>query len=108
MRNGHAFRLRPLAPAISGIGCSFLPTPTASGFGVRDVPRLLARRAECKARHRNGMGFGLTFDQYVKVKLHEAGLPTTGQIDPRAYEWAMGFPDGWTDVESSATPSSRK
>lgn len=106
MRNGRAYRLRPLVPPISGIGCSYVPTPTASGFGVADVPRLLARRAACKVRHRNGAGFGLTFDQWVKVQRHEAGLSVSGSVNPTLYEMAMGLPEGWTDCddEPSAMP----
>jgi hypothetical protein len=29
-----------------------------------------------------------------------------GRIDPVLMEWLMGLPEGWTDVEPSATPSS--
>ena len=28
------------------------------------------------------------------------------KITPRLWEWMMGFPAGWTDLEPSATPSS--
>lgn len=31
-----------------------------------------------------------------------------GTLNPRWVEWLMGFPDGWTDLGLSATPSSRK
>jgi hypothetical protein len=109
MRSGRAYRLRPLVPLTSGIGCSYLPTPTASGFGVADVPRLLARREACRVKHRNGMGFGLTFEQWVSVRRHELGLSTRGSVNPTLCEMAMGFPEGWTEVEAvargSATPS---
>jgi hypothetical protein len=29
-------------------------------------------------------------------------------LNPQFVEWLMGFPIGWTDLEDSATPSSRK
>ncbi len=29
---------------------------------------------------------------------------TTGQLNPMWVEWLMGFPEGWTDLEDSATP----
>ncbi len=32
----------------------------------------------------------------------------TGQLNPTWVEWLMGFPEGWTDLEPSATPSSPK
>jgi hypothetical protein len=44
------------------------PTPTASGFDVQDVPLLLARREACKEKNKNGNGFGLTLNQWVKVQ----------------------------------------
>ncbi len=31
-----------------------------------------------------------------------------GQLNPTWVEWLMGFPSGWTDLEHSETPSSRK
>jgi hypothetical protein len=31
-----------------------------------------------------------------------------GSLNPTWVEWLMGFPLGWTDLEDSATPSSRK
>src|SRR5262245_29045535 len=103
MRSGIACRLPPLVPHISGIGCSYLPTPTASGFGVKDVPRLLARRAAAKVRHGNGTGFGLTLQQWLAVLAHSAGLPI-GQPNPGWVEWLMGFPAGWTDLPPSEMP----
>jgi hypothetical protein len=38
------------------------------------------------------------------------GLATQvgGKLNPTWVEWLMGFPLGWTDLEPSATPSSRK
>ncbi len=31
-----------------------------------------------------------------------------GSLNPQWVEWLMGYPSGWTDLEVSATPSSRK
>jgi hypothetical protein len=128
MRNGRAFRLPPLVPRISGIGSSSLPTPTAAGFEVKDVARLKERRAECKARHKNGNGFGLTLGQHVVVyptpsstdwngsssvgqrrgqiseTIEPAANQASGPETPRAtlnpawVEWLQGFPPGWTEV----------
>lgn len=55
----------------SGTGCSCLPripTPTASQFGCKDVPRMLARRV--KQQHKNGNGFGLTLRQWVAIRCY--------------------------------------
>ena len=30
--------------------------------------------------------------------------PTSGQLNPRWVEWLMGYPDGWTDLNSLETP----
>jgi len=32
----------------------------------------------------------------------------TGSLNPAWVEWLMGYPSGWTDLEDSETPSSRK
>ena len=32
----------------------------------------------------------------------------SGSLNPAWVEWLMGFPEGWTDLEHSETPSSRK
>lgn len=83
MRSGSAYRLPPLVPRISGTGSSSwptpIPTPSASGFECRDVGRMLERREECKKKHGNGNGFGLTLGQFVAV------YPT-----PRASDWRSG------------------
>jgi hypothetical protein len=46
------------------------------------------------------------------VDLHAAVLARSesdgGQLNPEWVEWLMGYPKGWTALELSATPSSRK
>jgi DNA (cytosine-5)-methyltransferase 1 len=106
------------------IGALF-PTPSASGFECKDVDRLLERKEECKAKHKNGNGFGLTLGQYVAVwptptamnatggaalckwggsgaraKLRAAISPEelNGALNPTWVEWLQGFPLGWTEV----------
>jgi hypothetical protein len=37
-----------------------------------------------------------------------AASGTTGSLNPTWVEWLMGFPTGWTDLEASGTPSSRR
>lgn len=128
-----------LARTTSGIGCSCLarmPTPTASVFGCADVPRMLARRQRCKESHGNGNGFGLTFSQWVAVKLWtptasdwrgstgkgcrrntlaEQLAVEDGRHDgktvyphPEYVEAVMGFPITWTAFEDSGTRSIRR
>lgn len=96
-----------LGLTIKGTECSCsasMPTPTASGFGVSDVPRLIERRKQAKINAGNGNGFGLTFEQWMKLERFHAGLSTKGSTDPTLYELAMGFPVGWTDADALETP----
>jgi len=112
------------------------PTPTANLYEVSDVPALLERREECKARQNNGNGFGLTLQQAVAVRMwptptadRYSGLQSHGQnailgsLNPQWVSWLMGYPVDWCDLpdvqpsecpigstssEPSATPSSRR
>lgn len=69
------------------------PTPDASGFGAKDIPKMLARRERIKATGKNGNGFGLTIAQAVVIE--EGG----GQLNPGWVEWLMNWPIGWTRME---------
>jgi hypothetical protein len=86
---------------MNGSGCSCspsVPTPTASQFGCKDVPRMLARRRRCKERTGNGNGFGLTLGQWAAVNL---GTP---YLHPEFVEALLRFPVTWTESAASATP----
>lgn len=89
MRNGALFRRACSVPHTHGKGCSYWPTPTASmgkrGFGFSRTGRPRANR-----------------DTLARV--HAIGWSPS----PELWDWVMGFPPGWTDLESSATPSSPK
>jgi hypothetical protein len=77
MRNGTAYQLPPLVRLTEETGSGSWPTPTANLYEVTDVPALLERREECKARQNNGNGFGLTLQQAVAVQM----WPTPRAID---------------------------
>lgn len=64
--------------------CSLLPTPTASSYG------------SCRG---GGMG---------RVGKWRHSLHSLKITHPEDWERMMGFPIGWTAVERSATPSSRR
>ena len=67
------------------------PTPTAQDT----IERKLSW--ECKEGSRHA------------VKLHQAvRVENGGQLNPMWVEWLMGFPLGWTALEDSETPLSRK
>jgi hypothetical protein len=77
------------------------PTPDASAFGAVDVQKMLARRERIKATAKNGNGFGLTIGQAIAVS-------DGGPLNPEWVEWLMGFPAGWSALELSEMPSSRR
>jgi hypothetical protein len=122
-----------LGLSISGTGCScwrHCPTPTAAGFAIKDVPRMLNRRERVKQATGNGNGFGLTFEQWVAVSCFTPvasdwkGSTGTGSRcntlaeqlaemaqsegetiypHPEFVEAVMRFPTSWTALEQSET-----
>lgn len=126
-----------LGLSISGTacGCSLIvPTPTASQTPVKDVGRLLERRAKYREKYGNN-GFGLTLAQWLAVRLYptpvasdfrgstgkgsrkgtlaeraavEAGIAgRTVYPHPEFVEAVMRFPASWTELEPSETASTR-
>lgn len=84
-QSGIAYKLQTLAPSISGIECGSWVWPTPRASGSSNTGGSNSRRTAI----RNG--------KYL-----------TGSINPSLQEWLMGFPIGWTALEPSETPSSRK
>lgn len=108
------------------------PTPAAALHNLTEpVEAVLARRARIKAERKNGNGFGLQLTTAVKLwptpsaNEDAAGTPNgkmqkmlgnhpeirnsgSGTLNPTWVEWLMGFPLGWTALEPSETPSSRR
>jgi hypothetical protein len=116
MRNGIAYRLRPLVPRISGTVCSLWPTPssakaandltlTCSGDG-RDKPNKLgwavARYPSPSATdHKDSSHPGQRRGQLSEAIEPTANSGTTTQrmiLNPAWVEWLQGFPVGWTEV----------
>ena len=84
MRNGTAYPRPPLVPHILENASGLLPTPVAYD-ATPGGPN----------NHYKGLG------HYAK---HQLG----GKLNPRWVEWLMGYPDNWTELDASATPSSHK
>lgn len=101
------FRLRASALRTSESGFSGWPTPSASGFEVKDVARMIARRAECKARTSNGNGFGLTLGQ--AVALWFPALTASGaRLNPELSRWLQGLEREWSSCAPTETPSTAR
>jgi len=41
---------------------------------------------------------------YLQCFQDPEAMGTIGALNPRWVEWLMGYPDGWTDLDNSATP----
>src|SRR5579875_894668 len=78
MRNGNAYRRRPLVPPTRENGCSLWPTPRARDWR--------SGKSSARTRARNSR------------PLNEIAAPG-GPLNPLWVEWLMGFPPGWTDCE---------
>lgn len=54
---------------------------------------------------------GINFQKRAEKKYLDGVIAMSegsGRLNPAWVEWLMGYPIGWTDLEDSATPSSRK
>ena len=92
----------------SGFECFWLPTVTARLSNDGESLRTwLDRRRRLKSIHRNGNGVGAPLS-IVAREIDGWGLTQKGgHVTPEWCEWLMGFPVGWTTIESvdSETPS---
>jgi hypothetical protein len=66
---------------IEEIACGLWPTASASGFEAKDPVRLMERRQECKERHGNGNGFGLTLGQMACLEAAAGMWPTPTSVN---------------------------
>lgn len=133
-RSGTVFPLPPLAHPTGEIGSGSWPTPSAShqDIGPEGLETWLARRARVKAKGINGNGMGTPLSIAVQMwptpaardyrsdsgkksnaeQYGKKGMPLPraagGLLNPPWVEWLMGFPLGWTALEPSETPSSRR
>jgi hypothetical protein len=111
MRNGTAYRLRPLAPLTAGTGSGLWQTPVAddsvnraSGkWNSRGEPKLSAQVKlwpTPTAHNAKEGGYPSEHLRNTPTLAAQAG----GALNPTWVEWLMGFPLGWTDFTPSETP----
>jgi len=124
MRNGIAYALPTLAPLTSETDCGLWPTPMAGDGAKLDATIPAIRRRIARGRH---IGLAMQarlwptptardFRHPGRSRMERTGgtqgecLPQAigGALNPTWVEWLMGFPLGWTALEGSATPSSRR
>jgi hypothetical protein len=99
-RSGTAFLLPTLAPRLDAkveIGCGLWPTPTAG---------------DSLGRGYHGRLSGNWWPSLAGAVSLAEGDPvqcvTAGRVNPQFVEWIMGFPLGWTALDASETPWSRR
>jgi hypothetical protein len=118
------FRLVPSMHHTLGNGSGFWLTPQAqdskhSGLGMSDQGRdLLSVQVHQMWPTPNVPNGGRTIHHATvtgRTAMHngkkvQIGLEAAvgGQLNPTWVEWLMGYPTGWTGLEGSGTPSSRK
>ena len=89
-RNGIAYQRQPLAPLLGGIAYGSFPSPMAS-------------------MAKNGWPFSIgTKGRFSKRVMMRTALEYGRRPPAHLLEWLMGFPIGWTELEPSEMPSSRK
>ena len=113
------------------------PTPDAMvANDGEDLDNWMARRARVKAQKKNGNGFGMPLAIAARMwptptsrdwkdgsaqactnvpingllgrAVHMDGMNANGSLNPAWVEFLMGFETGWTALDASETPSSRR
>jgi hypothetical protein len=125
-RSGTAYPLPPLARLTGEIESGLLPTPSASSYGSNRggaAGRVGPVRHSLQSMAKHGLWPTPTSRDWkdgsaascrnvpVNCLLGRAvhqGSHAPGSLNPAFVEWLMGFPLGWTVLEPSETPSSRR
>ena len=123
MRNGILYRLLPLELRISEKESSSWPTPDCQSYRDGRVVRKEMKGKHSMSLHHavqmwptpttprphdNEKTVGKYLESQNQKDLTEAVAKDGGQLNPMWVEWLMGFPQGWTVLSVSETPSFRK
>ena len=105
MRNGIAYRQKPLAPRTKETGFFLLPSPVAMAGSKANsavmslTPAMKFRETKYGVpRKVSNQGVDGSVGLWRLVVLWTGKMPTAGFV-----EWMMGFPKKWTDLGASET-----
>ena len=97
-------RLWP-TPRTTGLDGGSNSRRAAKARGMRPTPTVSMRKGASQGALTRTNGQSRENDRLDYAVLASGDI---GSLNPTWVEWLMGFPAGWTDLEPSATPSSRK
>lgn len=111
--SGRAYRLTPLVPHTTDGESTLWPTPTAQWRpcegNVRAFRRMVLAGKMTEQQAREMLNGKSPFSKQGKIPEMPEFLPKSsesprrsrrGHIDPRLWEWLMGYPQDWTALES--------
>jgi hypothetical protein len=101
MRGGDVSPLPPLVGRISGRDCFLLLTPSASD-GRKRYSFRAASLADRYRKHPRG-----NLAEQVGFLAQECGV-MDGRLNPWFWDWMIGWPTGWTDLQPLETPKFRQ
>ena len=113
-RNGIAFRRAPLVHSTTEIEFGLLPILEASNtkaIALRSAgrsPRNWLKPLPTLTKRDWRSGKGKTQTERGRTTGPSMAEVANGPLNPTWCEWFMGFPRGWTELQLSAMPSSRK
>lgn len=116
MRSGTVYPQAPLAPLTGGTGSGLWPTPRVSMAKGPSAKELEEGDPNCRletavvARPRWPTPTAHPRTHTPRQVDHGRQLANEvgGSLNPTWVEWLLGFPTGWTALEPSGTPSSRR
>ena len=113
MRNGIVYQQAPLVPLIGETECGLLPTPVkydATPGGPNNHYKGLGHMAKHKKLPTPTVQDSANNGGPSQYRRNSLPLNAVigGKLNPMFVEWMMGYPIAWTELQVSATPSSRK
>lgn len=102
MHNGSVYQPQQLEPRIPEKEFGLLPTPAASDWQDRSRPGVMAKLYERTGEDRYG-GRVIRAICSIGLKLNLLDPTMVVMVSPRLYEWLMGWPSRWSELNSVET-----